>query len=89
MPENELELKSMLADTRLGVAEELGWTCAIFAALGLYAFFHSLFITIVGFGLAYYLVTLRYRRAANSAEDEFHKHAGIGKYSAHSSGDPH
>jgi hypothetical protein len=89
MPENEFELKSMFADARLGVAEELGWTCAIVAALGLYAFFHSLFITIMGFGLIYYTVTFRYRRAANNAEDAFHKHAGIGKYSTYRGGDPH
>lgn len=76
----ELEQRSIIADAKLEVAESLGWSSAFISLPGVYYLSESWVITIIGFGLVYYLSTYKYRRDANFAEDAFHKEMGIGKY---------
>jgi len=80
MPESEIELRSMLADARLGVADNLSWSCALFASPGVFMLTKSWLITIAMFGLVYYLASYKYRREASVAEDAYNRSAELGKY---------
>lgn len=81
MPEDEVELSSMLADAKLGVAESLAWSCALVSLPGTYAFSQSWILAVVCAGMVSLLATYRYRREANAAEDCFYRRAGRGRYS--------
>lgn len=76
----ELEHQSKLADAKLGVAEELGWIIAAFAAIAAYLKWESWLVTAaVAVGM-YLITTYRYRKRATIAEDQFFHVAGLGKY---------
>jgi hypothetical protein len=78
--EIELQHRSETADACLGVAEELGWAAALFAGLGAFAKWESYLLAIAADSLVYWLGTLRYRRQAAAAQDEYHRAARLGKY---------
>ncbi|MEN2672701.1 hypothetical protein [Herbaspirillum huttiense] len=80
MPESELELKSMLADARLKVAEHMGWSCAILAFIALDLWKDSWIISLLGGGVTYYFSTFEFSREAKKAEDAYHREAKRGKY---------
>ena len=78
--ESDLQQLSELADARLSVAEDLGWPLAALAATTVYLKWESL---LVSFGIAvasYVLATMKYRRDAAQAEDEYFRIGGLGKY---------
>ena len=76
----KLEHLSQVADAELGVAEELGWAVASFAALAIHLKWESWFLTIAGAAGAYMLAVYRYRKRAALAEDNYYRAAGFGKY---------
>lgn len=80
MPENEFELRSMLADAKLSVAERLGWSCALVGLAGIFSYSGSWWISIIAAVIFYILATYQYKREATFAEDAYHRHAGLGKY---------
>jgi|RifCSPlowO2_12_1023861.scaffolds.fasta_scaffold81255_3 uncharacterized membrane protein len=82
MTETELQHESELADARLGVAEELWWPMAIVTATGAHLKWDNWFLTIALVVAVYFLVTYRYRRAADKAEDEYFRVARLGKYTS-------
>ncbi|WP_426211086.1 hypothetical protein [Massilia sp. TWP1-3-3] len=80
MPENEFEMRSILADAKLSVAERLGWSCAVVGLPSLVALTGSWWIGIIASVAIYILATYQYKRDASFAEDAYHRHAGLGKY---------
>jgi uncharacterized membrane protein len=82
MTETELQHQSELANARLGVAEELWWPMAIVAAAAAHLKWDDWFLTIAVVVAAYFLVTYRYRRAADKAEDEYFRVARLGKHAS-------
>jgi 4-hydroxybenzoate polyprenyltransferase len=80
MPENEFELRSMLADAKLSVAERLGWSCALVGLPSLVALSGSWWISIIAAVVIYIVATYQYKKDASVAEDAYHRHAGLGKY---------
>lgn len=78
--EAELEKASKLADAELGVAEELGWVLAALAAGIVHIKVDNWWVTVAAFGIAYWLVTLRYRKRSAAAEDAYYRAAKLGKY---------
>jgi hypothetical protein len=79
-PITQLNIKSQLADAKLGVAEHLGWPLSGFAAATSYLAFGSWLLTIAVLIGMYYLVTLKYRRDSAVSEDKYYQAAGLGKY---------
>ncbi len=77
---SELEEASKIADAELGVAEELGWGLAGLAAIIVHIKVDNWWLTVASFGLAYWLITLRYRRRSAAAEDAYYRAAKLGKY---------
>ena len=84
MTETELQHQSDLADARLGVAEELWWPMTIVTAVAAHLKWDNWFLTIAVVVAVYFLVTYRYRRAADKAEDEYFRVARLGKYASFS-----
>ena len=79
-PVLQLNIKSQLADAKLGVAEHLSWPLAGFAATTIYMAFESWLLGVGVFAGLYFLATLKYRRDSAASEDEYYRAAGLGKY---------
>lgn len=62
------------------IAERLGWSCALVGLPSFFAMTESWWISIIAALGVYILMTYPYKRGANSAEDAYHRHAGLGKY---------
>ena len=76
----EIEHRSELADAKLGVAEELAWPLAGFAALAAHLKWENWVLTVPIAVAIYFIATLKYHREASRAEDEYFRVAGLGKY---------
>ncbi len=76
----ELERRSEIESAKLGVAEDLGWGLAIFAALAVYLKWSAWYWAIAAFVATYYLATYPYRRREEAATDLYERAAKIGKY---------
>lgn len=79
--EKELEHRVEIADAKLGVAEDLGWIIGLLAGLVVYLKWQSWFLAIPTVPVIYFLVTYRFRKDSDHCEDEYHRAAGIGRYS--------
>ena len=81
-PQSEVELErlSQVADAQLGVAEELGWSADGFAALAAHLKWESWLVTVPVAVVVYLLAIYRYRKRAATAEDNYFRVAGLGKY---------
>ena len=79
-PVLQLNIRSQLADAKLGVAENLSWPLAGFAATTTYLAFESWLLGAGVFACLYILATLKYRRDSAASEDEYHRAAGLGRY---------
>lgn len=76
----ELERRAEIELEKLGVAEDLGWGVALFAAFAAYLKWHSWWLAAaVVFG-GYFLVTYHYRKRENAASDTYQRASGTGKY---------
>lgn len=76
----ELEKSAEIELARLGVAEDLAWWIAIFAAVAAYSRWDSWLLALaIVFG-GYFLITYPYRKRESAAEDAHHRAAGLGKY---------
>ncbi|MBE0548209.1 MAG: hypothetical protein IH627_11270 [Rubrivivax sp.] len=75
-----LRLAAELADAELGVAEELAWPLAVFAAIAAHLKWQSWLITVACAASAYCLAIYRYRRKQAKAEDAYFRAASLGKY---------
>lgn len=64
---DEIELARRLADARLEVAEELGWTCAGLVVWAAYATWHSILLSAALGAGAYFVAIRRYSRAHQKA----------------------
>ena len=82
----QLSIKSQLADAKLGVAEQLSWPLAVFAAVAAHLAFGSWLLTIALLGGTYYLATLKFRKESAAAEDDYNKAAGLGRHYKAASG---
>lgn len=80
--ETGLQQLSELADARLSVAENLGWPLAALAATSVYLKWESWLLALCVAVVGYVLTTMKYRRDAATAEDEYFRIAGLGKYTA-------
>lgn len=80
MPENELELRSMLAEAKLSVAEKLGWSCALLSLPWLYDLIDSWWLSLLAATGIYILATFQYKRDASVAEEAYHRHVGLGRF---------
>lgn len=78
----ELQHQSEVTDAELGVAEELGWAIAAFAALAAHLKWEAWLVTVPVAVGAYALSTYRFRKRAAAAEDRYYSVAGLGKYAA-------
>ena len=76
----KLNIKSQLADAKLGVAEELSWPLAGFAATAAHLAFGSWLLNFALFAGTYYLATDKFRKDSATAEDKYNQAAGLGKY---------
>lgn len=76
----ELEKRAEIEMEKLGVAEELGWGVAIFAAISAYLKWHNGWLAIGVLVGVYLLVTHPYRRRENAASDTYQHASGTGKY---------
>jgi hypothetical protein len=83
--ETDLHQLSMLADARLSVAEDLGWPLAALAATSVYLNWESWLLALGVAVAGYVLATMKYRRDAAKAEDEYFRIAGLGKYAVQES----
>ncbi len=79
-PVTQLNIKSQLADARLGVAETLGWPLSGFASLATHLAFGSWLVTLGVLLGMYYLATIKYRKESSVLEDRYYQAAGLGKY---------
>ena len=79
MERDDLEWKSAIADARLRVAEELGWYASILGAYIIGLKFEW-WAGVLALYPIYYVLTLRFRKAAAAAEDAYFKDAQIGRY---------
>ena len=76
----ELERQAEIELARLGVAEDLAWWIALFAAVVAYIRWDSWLLALaIVFG-GYFLVTYPYRKRESAAENAYHRAAGLGKY---------
>jgi len=82
MAEDDLravEHRMELADAKLGVAEDLGWVAAGFAAVAMYLLLESWLAAIGAFVVIYLIATYRYRREKKAATDAYKRATGAGK----------
>lgn len=77
----ELERRSEIEWAKLGVAEDLGWGLATFAALAVYLKSGAWYWVIAAFVATYYLATYPYRRCEKAATDLYARASKTGKYS--------
>ncbi len=83
MAEDDLravEHRMELADAKLGVAEDLGWVAAGFAAVAMYLLLESWLAAIGAFVLIYVVATYKYRKDDKAATDAHERATGTGKY---------
>jgi len=78
--DNDLERKSEIASAELGVAEEIGWATAGFAALAAYLKWNSWIIAILIGLIIYVLAVFNYHRKYNKANDVYQRATKTGKY---------
>ena len=78
--ELDLQRRSEIADARLEVAESFGGLIALLVALLVHAKWGGWIAALLAAVASYYLVTFEYRKRAATAEDEYHRVAGLGKY---------
>jgi hypothetical protein len=78
--ETDMQQLSELADARLSVAEDLGWPLAALAATSVYLEWESWLVALGVAVVSYVLATMKYRRDAAKAEDEYFRIVGRGKY---------
>jgi len=76
----ELERRAEIEYEKLGVAEDLGWAIAAFAALAAYLKWPGWVLPIIIFIGTYYLVTYPYRRREEASTDAYQRASGTGKY---------
>ncbi len=76
----ELQHQSELADARLSVAENLGWPMSILAATGVQCMWQNWLLTILTLVVVYFMITFKYRREAEKAEDAHYRASSLGKY---------
>ncbi len=83
MAEDDLravERRMELANAKLGVAVNLGWVTASFAAVAMYLLLESWFAAISAFVLIYVVATYKYRKDEKAATDAYERAMGTGKY---------
>ena len=83
MEKNDLEAihhRMDLADAKLGVAKDLGWVAAGFAAVSMYLLLESWLAAIGAFVLIYVVATYKYRKDDKAATDAHERATGTGKY---------
>ena len=76
----DLERKSEIADAELGVAEDIGWGTAGFAAMAAYLKWNSWLITILVGVSVYLLAVFSYYKKSNQANDAYQRATKTGKY---------
>jgi hypothetical protein len=76
----ELEKHAEIEMEKLGVAEDLGWGVAWFAACAAYLKWESWWLAAAVVLGGYFLVTYPYRRRESTASDAYHRASGTGKY---------
>ena len=76
----KLQHQSELADARMGVAENFGWSMSFLGAIVAQLMWENWVLTISIFIAIYFLITFKYRREAEKAEDAYYRIAGLGKY---------
>jgi len=84
MDDDELKAikhRSELADAKLGVAQDVGWVAAGFAAVAIYLLLDSWLAGIGAFVGIYMAATFRYRKEVRAATDAYEKATGTGKNS--------
>ncbi len=69
-----------LADAKLGVAVNLGWVAAGFAAVAMYLLLGSWLAAIGAFVLIYVVAIYKYRKDDKVATDAYERATGTGKY---------
>ena len=69
----EIENRMELADAKLGVAEELGFAAAGFAALWVYVLSDSVLLAIGAFAFLYLAAKYKYKQEVKAAEDAFER----------------
>lgn len=77
---DDLERRAEIEMAKLGVAEDLGWAVATFAALAAYLRWESFWLAVAVIFGGYILVTHPYRRSETSASDAYERASGTGKY---------
>ena len=83
MAEDDLravERRIELADAKLGVAVNLGWVAAGFAAVAMYLLLGSWLAAIGAFVLIYVVAIYKYRKDEKAATDAYHRATGTGDY---------
>ncbi len=83
MAEDDLravERRIELADAKLGVAVNLGWVAAGFAAVAMYLLLGSWLAAIGTFVLIYVVAIYKYRKDDKVATDAYERATGTGKY---------
>ncbi|MDH3692895.1 MAG: hypothetical protein OEU36_25995, partial [Gammaproteobacteria bacterium] len=75
----EVERRSELAHAKLGVAKDLGWVAAGFAAVAMYLLLESWLLAIGAFIVIYLIATYRYRKERKAATDACERATGSGK----------
>lgn len=78
--ELELQHRSEVADAKFGVADDLGWLAAGFAAAATHLKWDSWLLAVGAAVVIYILCTYPYRRDAAAAEDNYYRAAKRGKY---------
>ena len=79
MEKNDLEAihhRMDLADAKLGVAKDLGWVAAGFAAVAMYLLLESWLAAIGAFVLIYVVATYKYRKDEKAAADAYERAHG-------------
>ena len=76
----QLERLSEIADTKLGVVEDMRWVVAGLMAAVIYQWSHNSYYTIGAYVLTWWLTALSYRRDSDKAEDAYYRAAKLGKY---------
>lgn len=79
--EQELERAHEIAWAKLGVAEDVGWIAACFAAIAAYLAWSSWIVGIVVLGGGFYAITLSYRSELERAKETYYRAAKLGEYS--------
>jgi hypothetical protein len=75
-----LEHASVIADARLGVAEELSWFIAFLGAVVVHMKESNWFFTMPAFIALYMFFTHTYKKKAKKAEDDWYRAGKFGKY---------